>query len=499
MDAQVGGFSEPMINPVIEPHPEFQGLTAAEIRAAIAETEAKLTLARANGCSAEIVTWIEQELCFGEAALARRNGHSPHSRSTTKFPVIDETAFHGLAGDIVAAITPYSEADSVAILVNILASFGNCVGSGPHFAVEKSHHHLNLFIVQVGRSSKARKGLAWSTPKHMFRTVDPAWVDLRLKTGMSSGEGLIFAVRDQRIEKKAYKKNGKTAGYEDVMVDAGETDKRLLCVEEEFAQALKVINREGNILSPVLRDAWDGNRLATMTKNNPVMATAAHVSIIGHITRDELLRYFTTTEQTNGFGNRFIWLVVKRSKEIPTPTGCPDEILQPLIERLSASVVFSRQVGLMTRDTEAEALWRAVYHDLSEEKSGLAGAILGRAEPQVMRVACIYSCLDHSSVVTSSHLEAALAFWDYAEQSSRFIFGDLKGDPALDRAIDALKQAGRMTVTDIHNLFGRHADSSEVDRVVRLLLNMPGVTESRDANTGGRPRSYLIWSEAQTN
>jgi len=135
----------------------------------------------------------------------------------------------------------------------------------------------------------------------MFRAVDSAWADTRIKGGLSSGEGLVYAVRDKRIEKKPYKESGKIAGYEEVIADEGEEDKRLLCVEEEFAQALKVMAREGNILSPTLRDAWDGNRLAPMTKNSPLQATGAHVSIIAHITRDELLRYFTSTEQSNGF------------------------------------------------------------------------------------------------------------------------------------------------------------------------------------------------------
>ena len=139
--------------------------------------------------------------------------------------------------------------------------------------------------------------------------------------------------------------------YETVMVDEGETDKRLLSVEEEFAQCLKVMSREGNILSPILRDAWDGNRLAPMTKNSPLQATGAHISIIAHITQSELLRYFTSTEQTNGFGNRFLWFFVKRAREIPNPTGCPDEILEPLIERLGDSVAFARKVGNDTAAT----------------------------------------------------------------------------------------------------------------------------------------------------
>jgi DNA replicative helicase MCM subunit Mcm2 (Cdc46/Mcm family) len=257
--------------------------------------------------------------------------------------------------------------------------------------------------------------------------------------------------------------------------------------------------REGNILSPILRDAWDGKKLAPMTKNTPIEATGAHVSIIAHITRDELLRYFTSTEQTNGFGNRFIWIFVKRTREIPTPTGCPDETLNPLIERLRDSVNFARKVTTITRDEEAEAIWRGVYHDLSAEKDGLVGALLARSEPQVMRLACIYALMESSGVVQSSHLEAALALWAYSEQSAYYIFGELRGDPGVDRALEALKQAGRLTTTAIHNLFGRHADKGEVDRVVRELIKIAGVRSETIEDTGGRHALTLVWEAKKAN
>ena len=441
----------------------------------------------------------EHLLNSGDPGDGDNSHNSLNSQSLQAYPRVDQAAFYGLAGEIVEAIEPYSEADPVAILVNTLTAFGGVIGSGPHFLVEKSEHHLNLFVVQVGRSAKGRKGTAWSTPKFMFRAVDSDWAEKRIKGGLSSGEGLVYAVRDQRIEKKPYRESGRIAGYEDVVVDAGEADKRLLCVEEEFAQALKVMAREGNILSPILRDAWDGNRLAPMTKNSPLQASGAHVSIIAHITRDELLRYFTSTEQTNGFGNRFAWFFVRRAREIPTPTGCPDETLSPLIERLGESVSFARKVSKMSRDDEAEAIWISVYHSLSAERDGLVGALLARAEPQVMRLACIYALMDSSSVVQSSHLEAALALWAYSEQSAQFIFGELKGDPGVDKTLEALKQAGSLTTTDVHNLFGRHADKNEIDRVIREVLKVKGVTSETADDTGGRPALTLIWGAKKAN
>ena len=248
------------------------------------------------------------------------------------WPLLEREALYGLAGDLTRAIAPHTEADPVAVLLNILTGFGNVIGSGPHFRVEFSQHHLRLFVALVGASAKGRKGQSWSTPRHIFKELDPAWVKDRVTSGLSSGEGLIYQVRDARSEKQAVKEQGRVVDYDEVLIDAGVSDKRLLLIEEELAQALKLMAREGNILSPVIRPAWDMGDLHPLTKTNPMRATGSHISIIGHITRDELLRHLNDTEQANGFANRFLWVSVRRSNIIPDPVGTPMELLKPLIQ-----------------------------------------------------------------------------------------------------------------------------------------------------------------------
>jgi hypothetical protein len=45
-----------------------------------------------------------------------------------------------------------------------------------------------------------------------------------------------------------------------------------------------------------LRDAWGTSKLQTLTKNSPIKATDSHISIIGHVTDDELRAVLTNTE-----------------------------------------------------------------------------------------------------------------------------------------------------------------------------------------------------------
>jgi hypothetical protein len=327
--------------------------------------------------------------------------------------------------------------------------------------------------------------------RYIFEQIDPDWSRNRVVYGgLSSGEGLIDAVRDE-------KRND-----DGEIIDKGEPDKRLLLIEEELVSALKVASREGNTLSAILRQAWDRGDLRPLTKHNKIRATGAHISIVSHITQEELLRYLTATEQSNGFGNRFIWLLVKRSKLIPRPVPVPDEALTPLIERLRVAVDFARKTSLIDRDAEAEARWGEVYPTLSEGKPGMFGAIIGRAESQVMRLACLYALLDCSNVVSVVHLEAALALWEYAEESARLIFSDSTGNPVADEILTALRNHKTgLTRTDIRDLFGRNRKSGEIESALMLLLQHALASRThekpKDDNKGRPVERWFATSKAR--
>ena len=73
-------------------------------------------------------------------------------------PILGDAALYGVAGLAVCGLAPHSEAHPAAILLQLLAAFGNAVGPAPHCMVDATRHGLNLFVVLVGESSKARKG-----------------------------------------------------------------------------------------------------------------------------------------------------------------------------------------------------------------------------------------------------------------------------------------------------------------------------------------------------
>lgn len=410
------------------------------------------------------------------------------------WPDLAPEALYGLAGNIVRSIDPFTEADPASVLIHALAAFGNVIGSGAHAAVQNDLHPARMFAVVVGESSKGRKGTSWSTPREIFGKVDSKWSDGRVRCGLSSGEGLIYHVRDELRKTVPVKKGGRIIDYEEEIVDSGESDKRLFCIESEFSSMLKIMGREGNSLSGVVRQAWDTGNLSTLTRNNPLHSTGAHVSIIGHTTKDELIRCLSATEQCNGFGNRFLWLLAKRSKALPHGAALPPEILNSLTEQMERAVSFSRNAGRIVRDTSANEMWETIYYLLSEGRPGLAGGLLNRAEAQVLRLSLIYALMDCSSVIRVEHLQAATAVWDYCEASVHYIFGTKTGDQYADRITQALLESenGYLTDDDIGRLFGGHR-TREKDLALDLLLRVGKVTkESRQ--TKGRP--VTVWKAA---
>ena len=137
-------------------------------------------------------------------------------------------------------IEPHTEADRVALLGQVLSEFSCVIGPGSQVVLDGASNPLLFNMVLVGQTSKARKGTADKRIKRVFQLAIYGWTRGECRGNLSSGEGLVDAVRDAR--------DG----------DPGVEDKRLFLVQSEFGNMLKIMAREGNSLSGVIRDAFDG-------------------------------------------------------------------------------------------------------------------------------------------------------------------------------------------------------------------------------------------------
>jgi hypothetical protein len=406
----------------------------------------------------------------------------------TPWPQIDDAAYYGIAGDVVRTIKPHTEADPVAILLQVLVFSGNIIGRIPYYVVEADNHYPNLFVTLVGNSAKGRKGTAAGRARSVMQATDQEWIDERMKSGLSTGEGLISEVRDP-VEKWDEK-----AG-EFKIVDQGVEDKRLMITEAEFSNALAAMERPGNKLSSTLRCAWDGHHvLSTLTKTSPLKATDAHISVVGHITETELRARLTRTEACSGFANRFLFACVKRSQLLPHGGDLDPSKIDKLGERIKEKIEAAQRIGRVEMTDAAKKEWTSIYPDLSAERPGMLGAVTARAEAQVIRLALVYALLDGAGQIDVPHLNAALAVWDYCEESALRIFGDMLGDPVADEIMQALRQAGSngMTRTAIRDLFQRNQSTDRIGAALVLLLNH-GLARMEERPTGKPGRPTQIW------
>jgi hypothetical protein len=398
---------------------------------------------------------------------------------------MDEAAFHGIAGEFVRVIEPDTEADPGAILLHFLVAFGVYVGRGPHYEVEDTEHHSTLSVVFVGETAKARKGTARNRALRPFAALSD-WK--REISGLSTGEGLINEIRDASEGKKRRNKNGE----EVVEVDPGVTDKRLLVVEPEFARVLRVsAGRDGNTLSAVVRELWDYGSARTLTKNTPVCTTGAHVAIVGHITEDELRAELTTTDIANGFANRFLFVAVRRSKQLPFGGERTDaaavQVFAKRLRELAQTAKVRQRMGMASA---ARDIWIAVYPGLSTGSGGLHGATTARAEAQTVRLALVYALLDGAAEIDGPHLMAALAVWQYCDATAKYIFGASLGDRIADEIMRGLRRAGDdgLTRTEISNLFKRNVSADRIGAALELLRHRGrAVCQTVTSTDGGRP------------
>ena len=379
-------------------------------------------------------------------------------------------AYAGLLGEIVAAFAPHTEADPVAILAQALVAAGAVIGRGAHFAVEATSHHPNEYVLLVGESAKARKGSSWDHVARLMSKADPGFA-ARTSTGLSSGEGLVWALRDP-------------AG-----ADPGAPDPRLLVIEPEFASVLKMTARDVNTLSPVLRSAWDARPLALLTRTAPARARAAHVAVIGHITAAELAHHVAGLEAANGLLNRFLLIACRRAQLLPEG-GHPDPLAgTALPARLAANLNVARAAGRLRFSPAARQLWWDTYPALSCAVPGPAGALVARGEAHTVRLALIYALSDGARSIGTAHLRAGLALWSYAARSAAWAAGQAAAGPLAERIADAIVASGThgLTRTQIRDTLGRNQAATNIDAALAALAADGRAEVHTNTATGGRP------------
>ena len=393
-------------------------------------------------------------------------------------PELEPVARSGTAGEIVSAIEPYTEADPAAVLANLLVYFGAAVGFGPHMTAGGVRHPSRLYVAVVGDTSVSRKGTARGAVHQVLGTSRGTRLVAQIR-GLGSGEGLIQALADMRPNPGG--------------------DRSLLVVADELARVITVMNRRDSTLSPILREAWDSDHLAVTTRSNPIEVTRAHVCIVAEATVEEVTASLPTVQMMNGFGNRFLWVLAKRSQLLPEGGGVPPSTAEHLAGLFRRRVMEARSLGRshggstrgeMRRTGAGVVRWREVYEEVSVPRTGVVGAATARAEAQILRLSIVYALLDGSGVIDVPHIDAAYGFWRYCEKSVALIFANTGVDSVAAKIETVVEQAGPAGIrrSDLQKVLSNHLDQSKLTH----LIESGRLIEKKLESATGRPPAVLV-------
>lgn len=391
-------------------------------------------------------------------------------------------AFHGPAGEWVRAVQDHTPAPPGPLLVQFLTVAGAYYGARAFFQVGATPHYPRVYVGVVGRTASGRKGDGLALVENLYRRVDPDFASTQIVSGISSGEGLIARLADPAPDP--------ITGLSD-----GPPDKRMVVREAELARVLAQSRREGNIISAVLRDAWDRQGdLAVLTRNQPLNAKNTHIAVIGHITPMELSARTSELDAANGLLNRFVWVWSEETKRMPRPPSI-DAVAGDQLDAIAARVKATLTKigkGRVEFTPAAAELWDTeVYGSLTG--IGVIESLMARADPYMIRLALIYALLDDRDVIDVVHLQAAHAVGRYWLAGVERQWGHgLSDDAAKLLALCREVRAGGVSVRRHRAILSGHADSKRLERV-RDELVRAGVGVVGQMKTTGRPAT-MVWA-----
>lgn len=399
-------------------------------------------------------------------------------------PVMSKDALYGLVGEWAQLMEPHTEACLPALYVSALVGLGALIGRSPNVRLDGARHGVNLFALLVGPTAIGRKGTACARARELLRTLDPQFATQNISSGLNSGQGVIYHLRDPRPPQGKARK-----------ADPGVSDKRLFVIEAEFSGALRQMGRDANTLSAILREGWDGYTLRTLTKGDPLVASDPHLAVIGQITPDELGRTLNATETANGFANRFLFVWCERARVLPFDSS-PDALAEhALVRQLGSAVLRASSIERVGLTNSGADWWRDHYTNLSSGSPGQLGAATQRAAPQVRRLGMLLAVLDGKAHADGTHLQAALATWEYAYASAAYVIPAQALSSRATRLEKALLDAGpaglSRTVIRREVLGSNNLPVSAIEETLRELHQSGIASRQTDPKPGRQAQRWV--------
>ena len=399
--------------------------------------------------------------------------------------------FLGPIGDLTRVVAPHVPWDPVALHVQLVVALGNYLGFAPHIPEGATLRRPNLFLALVGGTGSG-KGSSFAWAEWVLRHLDDRYLVDRTTTAVGSGQGLLAKITDTVFTLNA-------AGDEVVAIE-GSDDKRVLYVEEELGQLFtRMLAQDG--IEKMITKAWDSGLLETTTKKESMRCEQPHVSIIGHITPDELFDRLEHRLVDNGFSNRWLYMLIKPTQVKflePRPEDVPDlaeacAILTGTIRSFSSS--YDGQPFHLT--SQAHDLFAATARHMADRHdTGAMAKQTARWRSTIFKFAMIYAAAEGTTAISDSHFLAARATYAYATRSARAFFGSMSGNENVDRFLSMWRADGyrNVTLTDITEMFSRNLTAVKRNAMLDRLRRDGLIAVETRVSSGGRPATEVVYT-----
>ncbi|MFC7719709.1 DUF3987 domain-containing protein [Nonomuraea recticatena] len=408
-----------------------------------------------------------------------------------KKPVPDEIIYRGIIGDAVRLIDPHTEADPAAVFASGLTYFSQAVGPRPYVKQGGLKHPLILWALIVGNSSKGKKGESRRSIHSLFRQAFEEYFEdddspFMMDGIPQSGATLVRTLAEQQ-----------EIATEELCVWDRPDGFPVLAFDEEWATVMQATKKD-KPLATYLRKLWEGkNKISHRISQNGKTVRATidkpHMCILGHITPEEMRLTLGQADIAGGTINRFLCFASEKSKKLPFGGGLDEKEQAKFALRLRRFIERGQRVAAVEMTAEAAKYWVQLYDELDAmmEQGQEMEKWIGRAHPQVLRIAGLYALTTHEGVdppkVTVDNFKSAMALLRYSIESVKYAMGDIGGNKRgqiAAKILDLLSE-GPINSADLNKGLGGRTPKTVI-RAAMVELRGRAFVYNNPKPSGGR-------------
>lgn len=401
--------------------------------------------------------------------------------------------FAGPLGLLTTAIAPHVPWDPIAFHAQALATLGNYLGYQPFIAEGAILRRPNLFLALIGGTGSG-KGSSLRWVNWMMNIIDDAYVANRTITAVGSGQGLLAKITDPVYTAD---KNGKQ-----VPTILGSDDKRVLYLEEELEALFNKMSTREEV-EKMITKAWDSGIMETTTKHESMRCTTPHVSIIGHITGDELYERLDRRLVDNGYSNRWLYVLIKSTQTMaleaqPHEVGGIAELARRIGKNVHQVMADPGAAEFILSPDADEAFRETASYMYERSTTGAMAKQTVRWRSQMFKMAVIHAALDGTATIAAEHFLAARAMWAYSARSTHSFLGGLTGNGNVDKflAFWSTLDYDDLTLSDVSDMFSKNLPAVKRDVMLNQLMRdgILRVDRGDPGPNGGRPRRVVRYT-----